>query len=161
MVKFPTWACMLLCVAAALLLGGCNGGGYRLQGVVIEGASPGVFVVDSNDARLTEPGIAGAVVQGTIDPDTLRRKPQGSVQTDTRGRFALPVGEIGAGMLEYKLGVFARAPGHAPAEDIIALPKSSRRLLVVLPRGKDPGRAPEDFMEETIRHSKQLMDKGG
>lgn len=161
MVKIPTWVRLFACAIAMLLLGGCGGGGYRLQGVVIEGSSPGIFIVDSNDVRLTEPGIPGAVVQGTIDPDTLRRKPQGSVQTDTRGRFALPVGEIGAGMLEYKIGVFARAPGHAPAEDIFDLPKSSKRILVVLPRGKDPGRAPEDFMGETIRQGKQLMDKGG
>lgn len=161
MVKIPTWVRLHACFAALLLLGGCGGGAYRLQGVVLEGASAGVFVVDSSDARLSEQGIPGAVVQGTIDPDTLRRKPQGSVQTDSRGRFALPVSEIGAGMLEYKLGIFARAPGHAPAEEIIALPSSSRRVIVVLPRGKDPGRGPEDVLEETIRQGKQLMDKGG
>lgn len=148
----------LVCAAALMLLAGC--GGYKVSGLVVEGPASGVYIVESNDRRLSDPGIAGASVQGVIDPDTLRRKPQGTVQTDSRGRFVLPISEVGAGLLEYKLGIFARAPGHAPAEDMFPLPSSGRKLLIVLPRGRDPGRAPEDYLEETVRQSKQMLEQG-
>ena len=150
--------CVLLLVAA-LLLGGCAS--YKLRGKVIEGTTPGVFVVDQDNERLQTSGVPGAVVALTLDPGRLNAKRVGSDISDMNGTFAVPVGEFGAGVLEYNVRLDARLEDHEPASETLMLPGGDKRVLIVLAPGDGSGKAPknETFLEETMRMGKPYMDK--
>lgn len=109
-----------------------SGCGFRLRGLVIEGATPGVFVVDKTDSRLVELGLATAVINLTIDPGHMNAKHLGSYQSDLDGRFDVPIDELGAGFLEYDIGLVCRLAGYHAIQHRVRMPGSSKRLLIIL-----------------------------
>ena len=110
---------------------------YTLRGRVIEGDTSYVAVVDKSDPRLNENGIEGVRLHVQLDPGKLNRKTVCREVSSMDGAFALPVDEIGAGVLEYDVGVFARRAGYSPAEGSFRLPPSGKRIIIVLMRGRD------------------------
>lgn len=143
----------LLRAAAALALGaaasGC--GAYSLRGVVVDGPIPGVSLVNDDDPRLGGNMIPGAVVEATLDPDGMKPARLGKVATDNAGQFTLPVTQSGAGFLEYKVMLLARASGYQACFDTVRLPSSRQRVLVTMTPGRDTYRPPEDVIGESIR----------
>ena len=138
---------MLMLAGAAVMLPAC--GGYQLRGKVVEGTQPGVVVVDDGDPRLKSVGIGGASVEVMLDPMYVNRKTLGKVYSGGDGTFALPVGEFGAGVLEYNISVLARERNHSFAYEQMLMPGSSKRLLIVLPRGADNYQRPDDPLGES------------
>lgn len=132
-------ACGLAMLFIALCLTGCQS--YALRGRVIEGARSQVWVVDADDPRLAGPGapagIGGASIGFMLDPDKAGHKSLGGSFSDADGSFRYPVDEIGAGFLEYGLGVTARAAGKSPAQDSMPMPADDKRLLIMLAPGRD------------------------
>jgi hypothetical protein len=140
---------MLMLAAMALVVPAC--GPYQLKGKVVEGVTPGVFDVSDGDDRLKLVGVSGATVQVILDPRSPNRKLLGNVGTNGAGEFRVNVDEVGAGALIYEIGVVARAKGHQYAESQLNLPGLGRRLLIVLPRGMDTYRAPEDPLRDSLQ----------
>lgn len=138
----------LLILTAATLLGGmltaCSGGVYRVQGRVIEGPRSMVLVVPDDDPRLQQPGVAGAAIDLMIDPQSLGRKPGGSEVSMPDGSFAVPVSQFGAGLLEFQLGVTAFRNGYSPTEQTVVMPNFNKRLLIMMIKGHNSYRRPED-----------------
>lgn len=135
----------------ALLLTGC--GPYVMKGRVIDGAASAVLVVPANDPRITNPygGLPGTRISLELNPQSLGRKPLGDGISQDAGRFEVPVTEFGAGSLEYNVGVLARRPGYAPAENMLRLPGSDKRLLIILHRGVDRSPRPDDPLDDLRR----------
>jgi hypothetical protein len=138
-------------LALATLIAGCAD--YRLQGRVIAGDASYIAIVDADDPSLTQGrGLPGATVTITTDPERLSREQAGSGVTRPDGSFAVEFTEPGGGFLLYDVGVRVTRPGYAPAELFLELPKSSRRLLVVLAPGREPpGAREEDPLEQYRR----------
>lgn len=136
-------ACGFALLMLTLMLVGCES--YALRGRVIPGTHSQVLVVDSDDPRLagdgttpgTRPGVNGATVSFMLDPEKAGHKYLGSTSSDVDGTFSFPVDEIGAGFLEYGLQVTARANNCAPAVDVMRMPPSGKRLLILLAPGHD------------------------
>ena len=143
--------CVVVLAGLALGLAAC--GTYELQGRVIQGESPGVEVVSRDDPRLTAEGVgvANASVRLTIDPESLGRTIVQPRNTQPDGTFRVPVDEFGAGTLEYDASLLVRKDGHEAAYGDFPLPRSSRRVLVVLPRGVDRFSEPTDPAEDLER----------
>lgn len=150
---------------ALLLVGfamqGCSS--YQIRGTVVEGRAPGVYVVDSSDARLKQTAVADAQIQATLDPEKLRPKLLRGTQSDEQGAFAIPVDDFGAGLLEYSLGLFVDADGYSGTEtqQPIALPGPGKQLLVVVAAGrgkrpKRPGSETENLLDEADKFKKQF-----
>lgn len=146
---------------AALMLPGCSS--YQIRGTVVEGRAPGVYVVDSSDARLKQTAVADAQIQATLDPEKLRPKLLRPTQSDEQGAFAIPVEDFGAGLLEYSLGLFVDADGYSGTQtpEPIALPGPGKQLLVVVAagRGKRPPRTngnTENLLDEAEKFKKQF-----
>jgi len=138
-------------------LAGC--GGYTLRGVVIEGSSPGVFVVDAGDSRLRGDALPSAHVGVVLDPDKLSSKTIGKDVADGAGRFGVVIAEFGAGVLEYEVEVTARLAGHRSASRTMPLPAEDKRLLIVLTPGRDDRPAGgETLLEETLRLGEPYMN---
>lgn len=154
------------CSLAALLLTvimlpGCSA--YQIRGTVVEGRTPGVYVVDSSDARLKQTAVADALIQATLDPEKLRPKLLRGTQSDEQGAFAIPVEDFGAGLLEYSLGLFVDADGYSGTETVepIALPGPGKQLLVVVSAGRSkrttrPGNTTENLLDEAEKFKKQF-----
>jgi hypothetical protein len=148
MIKRLAMLAMLTLVTFALV--GC--GGYRLQGRVVEGPVSAIAVVDRHDPRLEQPGMPGVSIQAVIDPQHLNRKRLPAQNSGAGGDFAIPVGEFGAGLLEYEVEVVARASGYESAVGRFPLPSGDKRLLIMVTPGRDtfqPGT--RDLIDETIR----------
>ncbi|MFA7236818.1 MAG: hypothetical protein WC058_08140 [Phycisphaeraceae bacterium] len=132
-------ACGLAMLLLILFAGGCQS--YALRGRVVEGTRSQVLVVDADDPRLAGPGapagIGGASVSFMLDPERAGHKSLGGSFTDADGSFQYPVDEVGAGFLEYGLGVTARAAGKSPAQDSMPMPAGDKRLLIMLAPGRD------------------------
>ncbi|MHB1155305.1 MAG: hypothetical protein ACYC26_00555 [Phycisphaerales bacterium] len=132
-------ACGLAMLLLVLFAGGCQS--YALRGRVVEGTRSQVLLVDADDPRLTGPGapagIDGAGISFMLDPEKAGHKSLGGTICDADGSFRYPVDEIGAGLLEYGLGVTARAPGKSPAQDSMPMPPGDKRLLIMLAPGRD------------------------
>ncbi|MEM6394099.1 MAG: hypothetical protein AAF797_15135 [Planctomycetota bacterium] len=124
-------------VVTVVFLGGC--GGYVLKGRVVEGPGPAVMVVGTGEERyrMRDGSGSGAEVLVTIDPDSIRPNRMRPVVANGSGYFEIPIRESGAGFLEYELRLIVKRPGYLSADETLALPKSGRRLLVSLPRGRD------------------------
>lgn len=140
---------------------GCSA--YQLQGVVVEGPQPGVYLVRSDDARLKNVAVADARIMATLDPDKLRSKQLPWTMSDDLGRFAIPVDEPGAGLLEYSVSIYADAIGYSDAGvDVMALPGAGKKLLIVLSAGRSkrtnkPGeQSTEDLLREADKFKKQF-----
>jgi len=144
--RSPTFTVLLL-LTVAFILPGC--GPYLLKGRVIAGDSPHVLVVPNSDTRLDEsPGIPGATISLRLDPNSLGGRELADGMTDGDGRFAIPINEFGAGLLEYEIGVRVRQRGHNTAYDVIDMPGSGLRVLVILPRGADEFQKPYDPQDD-------------
>jgi hypothetical protein len=134
---------------------GCQ---YRLQGVVEEGSSPGVEVLDKSDPHL-EPkgyGLTDAVVEISVDPDAAWPKRMAPVRTDGQGRFSVPVDVFGVDWMEYKLGVLVHHPGYRPQWAIIDVPSGDKRVRVQMTPGVDVGRPNADIIQDTLRQVPDL-----
>ena len=137
-------------LCAALFSSACT---YSLKGRVVEGPDSYVAVVDSSDPRLTQgKGLVGASLNMQLDPMKINRKSVARNISGANGEFELPVDEVGAGLLEYDVGVYVRRKGCEPAEGFFRLPGSGKRLLVVMSPGKDHPTSDEgDDTSATIR----------
>ena len=136
---------------AGLLLSGCAGGGYQLQGRVIYGDYSAVMLVDSDDSRLTTgEGLAGTTIHVQQDPGQLNRRTLARGNAGGDGSFALPIDLIGAGTFNYDVGVFVRRSGFDPATGYFKLPPKSKRVLIVMTGGTDRtlGEEREDLYEQ-------------
>jgi hypothetical protein len=154
--------------AAALLLllaslGGCAS--YQLKGTVVEGSGPGIFIVDPGDPRLKNTGVADAQVQAILDADKLRTRMLPAAMSDDYGRFAIPVDEPGAGLLEYTVALYCEADGFGTppgAGQAIALPPPGKQVLIVLSAGRRTGPRPpakptnDDLINEAEKFKKQF-----
>ncbi|TVQ59984.1 MAG: hypothetical protein EA379_09320 [Phycisphaerales bacterium] len=141
-------------VLAASLLGGCST--YKLQGRIVDGQVSYISVVDASDPRLVGGyGLEGATLELWTDPDRINRKRVAQGVSDGDGYFELPVDEIGAGLLEYDVGLNVRRHGYAGTQQTFRLPPQRRRVLVVLRRGDGPRDTEvEDLMEEYRRFNR-------
>jgi len=110
---------------------------YTLKGRVIEGDTSYVSVVDETDPRLNDRGLEGVRLHLQMDPGKLSRKSLTRQTTGIDGAFELPVSEFGAGFMEYDVGLFARRAGYSPADGSFRLPPKSKRILIVMNRGRD------------------------
>lgn len=155
-----TWSWLALGLAVALL-SGCES--YRLRGAVVEGTIPGVWVVSQDDPRLAQTaaggGIPGATLEFTIDPASIRPRKLPATVSDDAGRFELPVDQGGAGFLEYELGVLCRGTGYRAVWQLIDMPASRKRLLIVMTPGRDTYQSPTDLTQETLEMGKKLQGK--
>lgn len=142
---------------AAMMLVGC--GGYRMQGLVVEGKTPAVLLVDKNDSRLQQEGLSGAVLEVTVDPRRMTPKPLAPVASDNQGRFEVPVSEPGAGLLEYEVLVLCRMAGYQSVTQNMPLPSGDKRLLIVLVPGRDTYTPKPDILRETLQMKDQLESK--
>jgi len=90
-------------------------------------------------------------VEAILDPATLAPEEVGGAVTDAQGRFRIPVKALGAGFLEYELGMHVRAKGFQTLWQTLPMPGRGRRVLVVVTPGH-PGDAgpPPDIVEETL-----------
>lgn len=145
---------ILLLATSVALLSGCQ---YHMQGTVVSGAASSVEVVDSDDSRLAQPGLAGVTVEATLDPSEMKPIPQAPVSSDGTGRFAMPIQATGAGVLQYQALVVARLSGCKPATQLIALPGPGQRLLITLAPGVDVYRPKENLLRETLRLGETLQ----
>lgn len=140
----------------ALLIGGCSS--YQLRGKVVEGPVSSVQVLEKDDERFRQPGLAGAQVAVTVDPGRLNRTSFGPAAADEDGRFALPVDKTGAGLLEYDAQVIGQLQGYQAAEQTLRLPSQSKRVLITLAPGSDSARREEpNLLDETIRLSEPYL----
>ncbi len=149
--------CKPMLMLAALCLVGCHS--YQLQGVVIEGPSSTVLVVDETDPRLSEgDALPMASVDIVIDPDKLSRKSLPRGISDVDGRFSVPVDEPGAGFLEYDIRVLIRRSGFNSAVQDLRIPGPNKRLLITLVNGEDLYQPdPQDIVEETLEMSEPYL----
>jgi hypothetical protein len=131
----------------AALLGGCST--YQMRGRVVEGLAPEIRVVEADDPQLQRPAVNGVRIEVTLDPQSLGRKTLTPVTTNEAGEFALPIDEIGAGMLVYEVQVLARRPGYKHAAEFVKVPGADKRLLIVLAPGVDRYTPPEDPLGES------------
>jgi len=161
--QHPRPALFACAVLLASLLNGCAS--YQLQGVVVEGSLPGIYIVDSGDPRLAGTAVADARVQGMLDPNKIRSKPLPLVMTDDNGRFAIPIEDPGAGLLEYTFTLYPDADGYGTppgAGTAMALPPPGKQVLVVLAAGRrtgpprSPGQSNEDLIGEAEKFKKQF-----
>ena len=129
---------------ACSLLTACS---YSLKGRVIEGETSYVTVVDASDPRLNDPGLSGVRLHLQMDPGRLQRETLARDTSAFEGEFELPVDEIGAGFMQYDVGLFARRAGYSPAEGSFRLPPKSKRILIVMARGQDYDQG-ESFEED-------------
>lgn len=146
-----------LLVLLATGLTGC--GGYHLRGKVVEGPVSSVAVVDQHDPRLEGPGLRGASIQAVIDPNDVGRKRLNTQHSGDDGSFAIPVGELGAGFLEYEVQVVGRATGFESAVGTFPLPGGNKRVLITLTPGRDTYKptGSDAFLDETLRMSEPYL----
>lgn len=144
------WAVGLAWAGLLLSLGGCEA--YALRGKVVSGSASAVSVVSADAPALDAAPLGGASVVVMLEPDTLERRRLPMVQTDERGRFTVPIDEVGAGLLQYEARIVAWRKDHAKADATIRLPGSGKRLLIVLGPGTTRGAGVEpDLIEDTLR----------
>jgi hypothetical protein len=142
-------AALLLLVISLV---GC--GGYRLQGIVLEGDEPSIEVVDQSDPRLDYLGLSSAEVRVILDPERLQPETVGHGTTDRDGRFAVPITASGAGFLMLDVAVRVERQEFRSAEQEMRLPGRGQRLVVVLPRGQDRRPLEDDnVLKETLEQA--------
>jgi hypothetical protein len=142
---------ILLLLSIAIPAAGCKS--YKLQGKVIAGDISYVAVVDADDPRLQEVGIAGAELRLETDPSRLSRDVVGETVSGPDGAFTMPFNKVGGGVLMYDVGLTARRPGYSPAVHQFKLPPPSRRLLIMLAPGPDRlGESDDDLMQQYERY---------
>lgn len=149
-------------LACAAIVGGmtqaaCNSAesGYHLKGKVVRGSESAILIVDQNDERLNFPAVSGASLHLQMDPGRLKARTLATDVSRADGSFDLKVDEFGAGWLQYDVGLFVRRDGFVSAELPFRLPKSSRRVLVMLTEGfgRQLGDIEEDLYGEAQRYA--------
>lgn len=131
---------------------------YQLQGKVVQGPVSSVTIVDKSDRRLAEPGLSGATLSGTLDPQSPGRKRLSPAGTDGDGAFAIPITEAGAGFLEYDLQLIAKAAGFQSAVGNFRVPGGGKRVLITLAPGRDAFNPEQsDVVGETLRLSEPFL----
>ncbi len=149
----PRLTGLLVCL---LLMTACSG--YQLRGKVVEGSYSAVTLVDADDPRLAQPGLSGATVTSILDPREMGQKRLPTATTTGGGEFTVPVGEPGAGLLQYTVQVVGRKGGYQSAEETFALPGRGKRVLITLQQGRDTYTPqPGEVLEETIRMGQPYM----
>lgn len=128
--------CAALIALAGAALTGCS---YAIEGRVVRGEVSMVELVSASDPRLDDPALAlsGVGVHLQMDPTSLRRKTIARTVSGRDGSFSVPVDDFGAGVMEFRLGVFARKRGYEPAEGFLGKPAGGRRVLVTMTAGED------------------------
>ncbi len=91
-----------------------------------------------------------ASLEATLDPTRMTEEELGEFTTERNGQFSIPVSVIGAGTFEYDLQLVCRSTGYLPIMENLKLPRSSKRLLVVMAPGKDRLERKRDILEESI-----------
>lgn len=146
--KAPSHTAALLLIALlAGLLPAC--GPHKLEGFVVRGPASQVIVTDRSDARIKQEPLAGATIQVTIDPQSLGRRTLPVVRSGPDGSFAVPIDEVGAGLLEYPVLIVIRKVNHDTAASELYLPSGFKCLLVVLKPGKDGYRPLDDPLRDS------------
>lgn len=142
-------------LGAATVLAACSP--YTVTGRVVRGDSSYMLLVEEGDPRLDEPGLPGVQMKLTVDPGKIERKVVAQEVSGPSGEVSLPVDELGAGLLDFTVGVIARKPGFSPAEGTFMLPKGGRtRLLIIMAPGRDSepsweSQTTEDLLREAER----------
>lgn len=143
-----------------ILLGFLSGQGcteYRLSGTVATGRLPAVLVVDNDDPRLNQLGVEGAVIELTLDPRSLRPRSLGAGQTDGTGQFDIPIDQAGAGVLDYQLGILCRLEGHQSIWQIVPMPSTKRRLLIMMAPGHNRHSPTGNRLNEVLKIQQRLL----
>lgn len=146
-----------LAVLAILLgfgLAGCES--YSLQGVVVEGKTSQVLIVDKDDSRLGMPGLRDARIDVTLDPRTIKPMRQSPMLTADDGRFTMPINESGAGFLEYEAAMVVQHEGFAHIEHTMKLPGSGKRVLIIMKPGDDHYKPETNVVDESVREGQRL-----
>ncbi len=128
---------------------GCQA--YVLKGKVICDGENGVEIVDADDVRLSEAGVEGVTVELVLDPRSLRREKIGEVVSKYMGDFEVDVDAVGAGVLEYEIGVTAHGDGYKITNGIIKLPSADKWLLIIMEQGVNRYQRDDDFMKDIER----------
>lgn len=137
------------CTAIAAIAGalvGCSP--YVLRGKVIQGAASEVVIVNPDDPRLEQDGVPGANVSLSVDPSRAQRKLLARQSSGETGELEFRIEELGAGMIEYDMGLSARRAGFQRAEGYFKLPTKEKRVLIVLTPGRDVGELDDDLSPE-------------
>jgi len=143
----PPFAPLVTALVCLTALCGCSA--YQLRGVVLEGSQPGIEIVSKDDPRLEHFGISGASLSVNLNPDRLSSKQIGYGNTDSQGRFSLPISETGAGFLLLDVEVLVQRETFGPVLEQLVLPGGDKRLIVTLKPGK--GASNPDFLRDTLR----------
>lgn len=145
---------LIAVIGVCTLTTGCSS--PNIQGMVMEGRRSGVFLVEPDDPRLSEPGIADASIEVTLDPASLRPSRLGKKFANTNGKFSVAVDAVGAGFLEYDIGFYVRSAGFTPVDTgAMALPPSGKRLLIIMVPGIDKPSPSENLLDESRRESER------
>lgn len=145
----------LLCILATL--GGCSP--YQLRGLVVEGNTPGIEIVNKNDPRLQqEVGVASVNVEVLLDPTLFNPESIGKGQSDRDGFFAVPITTSGAGFLILDVEVQAKRERYLSEVKRFDLPGGGKRLLITMQAGKDtrPLENP-NILEDTLREAEPFL----
>lgn len=148
-------------LALALATMGCQS--YQLEGRVIEGAQSAIFIVDQEDPRLNEPGLAQADLTLTLDPRRVTAEQLGAQRSASDGSFSFDVNEFGAGFLEHDVRLQAEASGYHETLRDFQLPSRNKAVLVVL-RPESAGRSPQQEAEDPTQgrddpRGRELLDE--
>ena len=150
------WVWLTL-VVVTICMTGC--GGHPLAGKIVSGPASQVLIVDKADARLLESGIPGASVSMVLDPGAMRPIEAGTVMAGEDGMFEMSTDALGAGLLEYELGVEGRARGYESVWQLLPkLPGRSQRLLIVLTPGRDTPARPKPIVDESLEIGEKWMN---
>ncbi len=150
---FPAAALLITTLACAA---GCESQ-YVLEGRVVEGAYGDAIVVDADDPRLAGPPIEYAALQLTLDPRSLGRENIGRTVSGQDGTFSLPLDDVfGAGFLEHEVRLISRAEKYQSAEGFFILPSSSKRILVIMAKGKDTRPAEDNPYQRAIEDADRM-----
>lgn len=145
-------ACAGLLALVAVALSGCSP--YSLKGKVIAGDISYIAIVEADDPRLADPGLAGARLRLETDPGRISRDVVGEAVSGAGGAFTMPFSKAGARVLMYDVGMTVRREGYSPATIQFKLPPSNKRMLVILTPGPDRMGDPDadDPLRQFERH---------
>jgi len=147
-------AVLLAPLLAAVLgvLGGCSSD-YVLRGTAIQGPMTGAEIVTAGDERLSAPGVGGARIRLLRDPGLPKETVAATGTTSSDGTFELPVSGFGAGWMDEQWMIEILRSGYQSGRQLIRLPSSKQRLLVILARGQSmPLPQREDLLETVERY---------
>ena len=142
----------MLLAASLFSAAGC--GSYKLQGVVLEGDSPRIEIVDKDDSRLEQFGVDDARLTLQLDPQRLSPEVIGRGQSDGDGHFSLTIDEPGAGLLMMDVRLRVSREDFGSLQQDFELPGRGKRLVITLKPGKDDASIGDDnLLRETLREA--------